>query len=493
MSLLSESDLNDYISPALACTKPTQIERSPTSHINSHGEYEVGIDDGTDSSLSKVTITLSDCLACSGCVTSSEEIMLQQQSHGVFLEAMAKRNGTVTDAEQSLAVSISPECRLSMAQHYGMSVPEFDLCLANLFHTRFNAQYVVGTQLGQNVCVQQTVAKLGKSRGGTATATATTTTTTPTPWLSATDPGFVIYTEKTKPDLVPLLLNVKSAQQVTGALLHASHGEDTPLYHLAIMPSFDQKLEAARPDTAGEVDCVITPKEVVAMLAELGESFDNYAEAPPTLLQQLSPPGWDPRVHWSCSTRGTAYQYIRAQHRALPDPNTARIITLPGKNSNVVEHRLVDSASGKRLAAAAELSGFRNIQNMVRHLQKGTLAAQGRFPKRRVQSLRKRGSESAKSQGDSGTAAPYECDYIEVSAAPGGALNGSGLLTPGDSTVQRRQATAELGRAFQEAFPQCDPLAAVAAPLSPAQNTLYEYAFTPVERRSDIVSVGNTW
>ena len=77
MSLLSEEDLNDFISPALACTKPTEIKKTKIkNNVNDKGEYEVGVDEGEDETLEKVTITLSDCLACSGCITSSEEIML---------------------------------------------------------------------------------------------------------------------------------------------------------------------------------------------------------------------------------------------------------------------------------------------------------------------------------------------------------------------------------------------------------------------------------
>ncbi|GMM58860.1 iron-sulfur cluster assembly protein [Maudiozyma humilis] len=502
MSLLSESDLNDFISPALACTKPTEIKRTklPT-HVNAQGEYEVGIDDGTeDAELAKVSITLSDCLACSGCITSSEEIMLQQQSHGVFLEAMKNRDPTT----QALGVSISPQCRLSMAQHYSMTIPQFDACLSNFFHTRFGATYVVGTQLGRDVCIQQTVAKLQDHKRAHPEDT--------TPRLSATDPGFVIYTEKTKGDLVPLLLNVKSPQQITGALLHAAHSRATgpagpALYHLGIMACFDKKLEAARPDTQGEVDCVITPKEVVALLQEIGESLEQYAvpeEAALPLLTRLSPPGWDPAAHWANNagghSGGVAFQYVRAAQRAHPDPAATRLRTLRGRNSNVVEHRLEDARTGARIAAAAELSGFRNIQNMVRHLQRVSGAGNTKFPKRRVQSLRKRGGEgegnasSAATTAPDDIASPYTCDYIEVSAAPGGCINGSGLLTEGASTVQRRQATAALAAAFDAAFPLVDPLAplpqGIAADIAPA----YEYAFRPAEeRRSDIVSVGNTW
>lgn len=46
-----------------ACTKPPEVKD------------EVGIH-----TKSKVEITLGDCLACSGCITSAETVLIQQQS-----------------------------------------------------------------------------------------------------------------------------------------------------------------------------------------------------------------------------------------------------------------------------------------------------------------------------------------------------------------------------------------------------------------------------
>ncbi|CAB4253838.1 similar to Saccharomyces cerevisiae YNL240C NAR1 Component of the cytosolic iron-sulfur (FeS) protein assembly machinery [Maudiozyma barnettii] len=512
MSLLSEEDLNDFISPALACTKPTEIKRTKVkSNVNALGEYEVGVDDGEDEVLEKVTITLSDCLACSGCITSSEEIMLQQQSHGVFLEAMSKR-----DITTKLAISISPQCRLSMATYYGMDISDFDKCFANFFQKRFDAKYVVGTQLGRNVSIQQVVKKLTdwkKSKEYEVDSR---------PRLSAADPGFVIYTEKTKPDLVPLLLNVKSPQQITGALLHETFDKnhktetqpDTKLYVLGVMACFDKKLEASRPDSAGEVDCVITPKEFVAMLSELNEIFEQYKSPSDDILSEMCPEGWDPELHWcinhGSSSGGFAYQYIVSRQRTLSSEliKDSKIMKLLGKNNNICEHRLINVKTGETIASASELSGFRNIQNMVRHLSRGGPKGTSSFPKRRVQSLRKRQSStnttstttSGTTTGRLGTlvAQPYSSEFIEVNAAPGGCLNGSGLLNGEQSTVRKRQFTQQLEERFHSSFTMVDPLDITQWNTSEILDSdrVYEYTFhaaEPQDKQKDIVTVGNTW
>ncbi|CAE7252320.1 Ciao3, partial [Symbiodinium natans] len=54
-------------------------------------------------------VTLSDCLACSGCVTSAETVLLQEQSGDEFLKRAETSPLTV--------VSISAEARTSIAVH----------------------------------------------------------------------------------------------------------------------------------------------------------------------------------------------------------------------------------------------------------------------------------------------------------------------------------------------------------------------------------------
>ena len=500
MSLLSEEDLNDFISPALACTKPTEIKKTTIkNNVNEKGEYEVGVDDGEDETLEKVTITLSDCLACSGCITSSEEIMLQQQSHGVFLEAMSKCDTATT----KLAVSISPQCRLSMATYYGIDIQRFDKGFARFFKEKFNAVYIVGTQLGRNISIQQAIEKLNMWKQSDEHSVDSR------PRLSAADPGFVIYTEKTKPDLVPLLLNVKSPQQITGALLHETfeyNHPDQSLYVLGVMACFDKKLEASRPDGEGEVNCVITPKEFVAMLSELGEDFSQYLKVQDddddNILVKMCPEGWDPELHWcinnGSSSGGFAYQYIVSKQRSLiPElQEQSKIVTIAGKNNNICEYRLLNVETGDTIASASELSGFRNIQNMVRHLSlNDTNSHGGKFPKRRVQSLRKRQTTQVSTITNKMkllnnlVAQPYKSDFIEVNAAPGGCLNGSGLLNEEQSTVRKRQFIQQLETIFHESFPIVDPLRLLQC------NKLYEYQFHAAEpqKQKDIVTVGNTW
>ena len=72
-AILSADDLNDFISPGVACIKP--VQDVPASHeSNESGEVEIQIDsegnpleiskiDGKQTSLTPAQISLADCLA----------------------------------------------------------------------------------------------------------------------------------------------------------------------------------------------------------------------------------------------------------------------------------------------------------------------------------------------------------------------------------------------------------------------------------------------
>jgi hypothetical protein len=58
-------------------------------------------------------VTLHDCLACSGCITSAETVLLQHQSTGELLQKLA-------DPATTVVVSLSPQSRASLAALHGL-------------------------------------------------------------------------------------------------------------------------------------------------------------------------------------------------------------------------------------------------------------------------------------------------------------------------------------------------------------------------------------
>lgn len=503
-ALLSESDLNDFISPALACTKPTEVKKE-TAYVTEDGEYQVGVE---PTELEKVSISLSDCLACSGCITSSEEIMLQKQSHTVFIDAwrqMGLDNSATGD--KLIVASMSPQCRVSLGKYYGVHVDQVDYCMLRIFKEVFHTTYFVGTEWGRVLSIRKTIEKLQTLKASGKLDK--------NPVLSSICPGFVVYTEKTKQEIVPLLLNVKSSQQITGLMIkEAMEKEQTPYYHLTIMPCFDKKLEASRPDSDGEVDCVITPKEVVTMFNELQIPFHEYlkefnVEELNVLRQEMSPAGWDPQIHWSVnldgSSGGYAYQYVLAQQAVMGGD----IIKIPGKNNDIVEYRLVSEENpALKLASACELSGFRNIQNMCRALNPDKKKLKKEFGKRSITVLRKRGQNhklcnkhtDSEDSNPNSVAEPYTSDYIEVNACPGGSINGGGLLgssindeTTNTNAKRRTQMVQEMNRKYFAELQLIEPLQVNTPPTCDETKLTYQFNPVPKDQEKDLVTVGNTW
>lgn len=54
--------------------------------------FDAAKQDGSKTKLEKAKITLNDCLACSGCITSAESVLIAQQSHDEFYKILNENN-----------------------------------------------------------------------------------------------------------------------------------------------------------------------------------------------------------------------------------------------------------------------------------------------------------------------------------------------------------------------------------------------------------------
>jgi iron only hydrogenase large subunit-like protein len=425
-AILSKEDLNDFISPGVACIKPVEV---PKSNDSGRAEIEIGIDGvpvevlqngKSKQALESAQISLTDCLACSGCITSAETVLVSMQSHKEVLSAIRDNNKT-------FVASISHQVRVSLAAAYGISVDQVDAKLKNLLVSKLGFRYVVGLEVGRAISLEyvaEEALRTGRQK----------------PVLSSSCPGWTCYVEKTHPEVIPFLSKVKSPQQITGTLIKtlihrntgASHNQ---IYHLSIMPCFDKKLEAARPEFGGgggdaeqeeeeeeydsyrDVDCVITAKEVVQMLLEEDMPFENLPDTFDMTDRQLAPEGWPVEEQWisheGTSSGGYLDHVLRAmQARERIKGNDTQIEVFVGKNSDTVEYHVV-GVDGEVVGKVAQIYGFRNIQNLVRKLK----------PKRGGGGVVSRRTTTNVRNND-----PSNWDYVEVMACPGGCINGGGQI-----------------------------------------------------------------
>ena len=95
------SGLDDFVTPSQNCIKPvinqtqkSENERSSGKRgvikVEADGSYKEMYGSGDEIVLKKANITLNDCLACSGCVTTAETILIEQQSHVKLEESLKK-------------------------------------------------------------------------------------------------------------------------------------------------------------------------------------------------------------------------------------------------------------------------------------------------------------------------------------------------------------------------------------------------------------------
>ena len=103
------------------------------------------------------------------------------------------------------------------------------------------------------------------------------------PLFTSCCPGWVNWVEINRPDLLPHLSTTKSPQQMHGAMTKRgvfastlgpafARGEAEP-YVVSVMPCTAKKDEARRPDMAGDVDHVITTRELAKMIRARGIAF----------------------------------------------------------------------------------------------------------------------------------------------------------------------------------------------------------------------------
>jgi len=128
---LQLTDLDDFITPSQECVKPVKVEKTATTNnrgkiqIENDGSYVQLNEGGGSVRLEKAKITLDDCLACSGCITSAESVLITQQSHeelyNVLRENARLREAGDTDSLKLVVVSVSPQSRASLAARYKLS------------------------------------------------------------------------------------------------------------------------------------------------------------------------------------------------------------------------------------------------------------------------------------------------------------------------------------------------------------------------------------
>ncbi|XP_061401219.1 probable cytosolic Fe-S cluster assembly factor GJ13047 [Musca vetustissima] len=428
---LQLTDLDDFITPSQECIKPVPIEKTKTKtgakiSIQEDGYYEET--EAGKQKLQKVEITLQDCLACSGCITSAEGVLITQQSQDEVMKVLKenhelKANESTSHQAKLIVFTVSQQPIVSLAQRYGLPVEKAAEHFCGYLR-QLGADYVLTTKVADDLalleCRNEFIERFRDNAPDK-----------PFPMLSSSCPGWVCYAEKTHGNFIlPYISTTRSPQQIMGVLAKQLLGQKLnispeKIYHITIMPCYDKKLEASRSDffdealNSKDVDCVITSIEIEQMLDD--KSLDSFPCA------AYDWPWGDANANdgthvWAhgLSTSGGYAEYVfpqAAKELFNVDVNTVEFKTL--RNPDFREVSL--DVDGKTILKFAIANGFRNIQNLVQKLKRGKV----------------------------------QYHFVEVMACPSGCINGGAQIRP--PTGQHiRDLTMQLEKLYRE-LPQSQP------------------------------------
>ncbi|KAK2732430.1 Cytosolic Fe-S cluster assembly factor nar1 [Myotisia sp. PD_48] len=486
-AILSADDLNDFISPGVACIKP--VETLPKSQSGNGNPYEVTTEDEIEpQNAPPAQISLTDCLACSGCVTSAEAVLISLQSHAEVLNTLdsnpeipvgGQGNAIpIPDDGKIFVASVSPQVRASLAATFGISelkathmIEQFlsgpnGLRAGGKHGSGFS--WILDTNIMRQAILELSAAEVTESLNPSISATSNIITESPVPKrpiLSSACPGWICYAEKTHPHLLPHLSRLKSPQALTGTfvktvLSKALNIPPSRIWHLALMPCFDKKLEASRQEltdiswrvTDGnkdidqmspvrDVDCVITSRELLMLASSRNISLPDLRLEPlsshflPAFPDQrigrflMSDPNNTDLQSPASGPSGGYLYHILSNYRSRYPGSVVK--SQRGRNADVVEYTLM-SSSGDSILKAARYYGFRNIQNLVRKLKPARASRlPGLKPGNAGSAVNRANIDSSRSTlqtRPSSGVAPCEYAYVEVMACPGGCTNGGGQI-----------------------------------------------------------------
>lgn len=347
------SNLDDFIAPSQACVNPfvqqprsdgeagkSTTKRLQLSDDYSLTEYEAVKPDLIKTKEAKVsnttakvaTVSLNDCLACSGCVTSAEAVLIQEQSTDKLIEKLVNiRNN---NDHTKVIVCISPQSRASitsmlakgdssannmttflklafilknMGVYYVFdSSSGGDLALIEA-REEFLARHSTSNKCNKwdkqtctipvssnkiSIIETQSVGDSYFNSNSNSNLIKTVTVAAPEvnlqlPMLISQCPGWVCYAEKTSPQAIPYMSSTKSAQQIIGSVIkNVINREKSERYYIvSVQPCFDKKLEASRLDfydedsKEHEVDLVISTNELWDLLVTEAAALSDASDA----------------------------------------------------------------------------------------------------------------------------------------------------------------------------------------------------------------------
>ncbi len=212
-------------------------------------------------------LNVSGCIFCGQCVRVCPTGALTEKNHvDDVIKALA-------DPNQMVVAQVAPAVPATLMEDAESKsiVDMLEILSASLRRIGFEA--VFDTSFTADLTIMEEVSELIErvKTGGAL------------PMFTSCSPGWVRYVELHKPELIPHLSTCKSPQQMAGALIKELYPKQVDLkgrriYSVSIMPCTAKKYEA---QDLGDVDAVLTTRELKELLERFGTSLAATAERAP--------------------------------------------------------------------------------------------------------------------------------------------------------------------------------------------------------------------
>jgi hypothetical protein len=225
----------DFITPSDACINPIHLNKSnaaPSPAPVKPTTVVIELEDSIEPEpiLQPASITLADCLACSGCVTSAETVLISLQSVGQITRVLTENkfvsNNKLTrklpeSEKKTVIISVSPQSRASLAVRYKLSPTVVHRKLTYFFKS-IGVSHTLDTAFSRDISLLESarefVDRYKEKRG---------------PMLSSACPGWICYVRNKHADLI---IGGKDTSELDflyfdHEITSASHGCDCQIIH----------------------------------------------------------------------------------------------------------------------------------------------------------------------------------------------------------------------------------------------------------------------
>ncbi|MDH5516932.1 MAG: [FeFe] hydrogenase, group A [Gammaproteobacteria bacterium] len=274
-----EHSLNDHTSPSIWRDLEKCIECGLCVEACGESGQQQHIIGFAERGSARLPVTVFDqSLATSGCISCGQCTLVCPVGALIETPHWHAVLDTLETGRRISAVQVAPATRVAISEEFGMQAGTVSTGKMINALRQLGFDYVFDTNFAADLTIMEEATELLQRLKQAKDL----------PLLTSCCPGWVNWVEINRADLLPHLSSTKSPQQMHGALTKRglfaktlgpdfTEGKTEP-YVVSVMPCTAKKDEAARPGVAGDVDHVLTTRELAKMIKSRGIAFAALSE-----------------------------------------------------------------------------------------------------------------------------------------------------------------------------------------------------------------------